>query len=56
MIPHKFIPPKDDDFDYNPAIEQEIEDRLFSNEEQLEDIHDTYKEDDCDDLKLINIG
>lgn len=57
MIPHKFIPPKDSDEDFNPEIDRIIEDRLFLNTEPETDIHDTYdEEDEVDDLKYINIG
>ncbi len=51
-----FIPPKDDDIDYNPEIEMMIERDIelrFTDPEL--DIRDSY-EDESDDLELINIG
>lgn len=57
MTPHKFIPPRDDETDWNPAIEQQIEDMLFSYKEEEIDIRDSYEpEDEVDDLRNINIG
>lgn len=56
MIPSKFIPPKDDDIDYNPEIDSLIELQIesgFPNDEDY-DIRDQY--DDADDLININIG
>lgn len=53
---HKFIPPKDDDIDWNPMIDEMIEmemEREPYHEE--DDIRDSY-EDEPDDLVNINIG
>jgi len=58
MTPHKFIPPKDSDEDFNweidMMIEEEIERRPFHDDEQ--DIRDSYDVEDADDLRNINIG
>jgi hypothetical protein len=53
-----FMPPKNDDIDYNPLIdamiEEEIERGLPSDEDF--DIRDEYDDEDADDLRNINIG
>ena len=57
MTPHKFIPPKDDDIDYNPAIDAMIEEEIergYPTDEDF-DIRDEY-DDEVDDLRNINIG
>ena len=59
MIPHKFIPPKDSDEDFNPEIdrmiEEEIERGIIISDEDF-DIRDEYDNEDADDLRNINIG
>ena len=58
MTPHKFIPPKDQDTDWNPMIDEMIEreiERGLPSDEDI-DIRDEYDNEDADDLRNINIG
>ena len=55
MTPHKFIPPKDSDEDFNPEIDAMIEEKLeygYPNDEDM-DIRDSYEDDDVDDIKYV---
>lgn len=48
MTNPKFIPPREDDHDYNPEIDQMIEDRLFDLREKESDIKDIYPSDETE--------
>ena len=56
MTPHKFIPPKDQDTDWNPMIDEMIEEEIergLPSDDDI-DIRDEYDEvEDTDDLKDV---
>ena len=57
MTPHKFIPPKDNDEDFNPMIDDMIErerEMGYPTDEDL-DIRDSYEDDSdsVDDIKYV---
>lgn len=56
MTPHKFIPPKDREEDFNEEIDRMIEERMEMDLSFIHDFEIMDTEDDADDLSLINIG
>jgi hypothetical protein len=59
MIPYKFIPPKDNDIDFNEEIDRMIEERLelrFTEDDILHQNLFDMPDEDADDLVDINIG
>lgn len=49
-----FIPPKHDDTDWNPMIDEMIQNEIDRRPSEETDIRDSYEdEDDCDDLKFV---